>query len=219
MLPQRIGRYDVSAELGRGATSIVYKGVDPADGRVVAIKTLKRDGAEPDDGRRRHPARFPQRGCASSGACAIPASSPSTSSARTACTAGSRWSTSRARNLDELLLRSPLLGQARALAIMDELLDALGCVHREGICHRDVKPANIMRHARRPREAHRLRRGAAARPRPDAGVRRSSARRRSWRPSSSTAARSTTAPTCSPAACCCSCCWAAAARSPARPRR
>ena len=42
MLPQRIGRYDVSAELGRGATSIVYKGVDPENGRVVAIKTLQR---------------------------------------------------------------------------------------------------------------------------------------------------------------------------------
>jgi serine/threonine-protein kinase len=27
---------------------------------------------------------------------------------------------------------------------MDELLDALGCVHQQGICHRDVKPANIM---------------------------------------------------------------------------
>ena len=27
---------------------------------------------------------------------------------------------------------------------MDELLDALACVHREGVCHRDVQPANIL---------------------------------------------------------------------------
>jgi serine/threonine-protein kinase len=47
-------------------------------------------------------------------------------------------------NLDDILLRTPLLGQPRAAAIMDELLDALGCVHEQGICHRDLKPANIM---------------------------------------------------------------------------
>jgi serine/threonine-protein kinase len=143
MLPHRIGRYDVSAELGRGSTSIVYKGVDPVDRRVVAIKTLQRNGADDDGdadsillrfrneartiGRLRHPGvvavdEFGEDGLHS-------------------------WIAMEyveGCNLDELLLRSPLLGQERAMAIMDELLDALGCVHRQGICHRDVKPANIM---------------------------------------------------------------------------
>jgi serine/threonine-protein kinase len=143
MLPRRIGRYDVSAELGRGATSIVYKGVDPVDHRVVAIKTLQRsgaDGAEDADsillrfrneartiGRLRHPGvvavdEFGEDGRHS-------------------------WIAMEyveGCNLDEVLLRCPLLGQERAMAIMDELLDALGCVHHQGICHRDVKPANIM---------------------------------------------------------------------------
>jgi eukaryotic-like serine/threonine-protein kinase len=143
MLPQRIGRYDVSAELGRGATSIVFKGVDPADGRVVAIKTLQRSSADDDAeadsillrfrnearaiGRLRHPGvvaidEYGEDGLHS-------------------------WIAMEyveGRTLDDLLLRSPLLGQERALALMDELLEALGCVHREGICHRDLKPANIM---------------------------------------------------------------------------
>ena len=143
MLPQRIGRYDVTAELGRGATSIVYKGVDPVDGRVVAIKTLQRSDAEADAdadsillrfrneartiGRLRHPGivavdEFGEDGLHSWIAMEYVEGS----------------------NLDDVLLRCPLPGQERALAIMDELLDALGCVHREGICHRDVKPANIM---------------------------------------------------------------------------
>ena len=143
MLPPRIGRYDVSAELGRGATSIVYKGLDPASRRVVAIKTLQRSGADGDEdadsillrfrqearaiGRLRHPGvvavdEFGEDGLHSWIAMEYVEGS----------------------NLDEVLLRSPLLGPPRVLAIMDELLDALGCVHREGICHRDLKPANIM---------------------------------------------------------------------------
>ena len=143
MLPQRIGRYDVSAELGRGATSIVYKGVDPATGRIVAIKTLQRSDADGEAdadaillrfrhearviGRLRHPGvvavdEFGEDGLHSWIAMEYVDGS----------------------TLDELLLRTPLVGPERALAILDELLDALGAVHRQGICHRDVKPANIM---------------------------------------------------------------------------
>ena len=147
MLPQRIGRYDVSAELGRGATSIVYKGVDPANGRIVAIKTLKRNDACDDvDGeadadaillRFRHEARTIGR-LHHPGVVAVDEFGEDGLHSWIAMeyVEGS--------NLDEVLLRTPLLGQDRALALMDELLDALGCVHREGICHRDVKPANIM---------------------------------------------------------------------------
>ncbi len=142
MLPERIGRYSVRAELGRGATSIVYKGVDPADGRVVAIKTLQRSGDGDEDaeailarfrsealviGRLHHPGivavdEFGEDGPRSWIAMEYVQG----------CT------------LDELLLRRPLLGQERTLAILDELLDALGCVHAQGICHRDLKPANIL---------------------------------------------------------------------------
>ena len=143
MLPHRIGRYDISAELGRGATSIVYKGVDPVDGRVVAIKTLQRSGAGGDEDADsilqrfrdeartiadlRHPGvvavdEFEEDGLHTWIAMAYVAGA----------------------NLDDVLLRDPLPGQHRALAILDELLDALGCVHHQGICHRDVKPENIM---------------------------------------------------------------------------
>ena len=147
MLPQRIGRYDVSAELGRGATSIVYKGVDPANGRIVAIKTLKRNDADVDaDGeadadaillRFRHEARTIGR-LHHPGVVAVDEFGEDGLHSWIAMefVEGS--------NLDEILLRNPLPGQDRTVALMDELLDALGCVHREGICHRDVKPANIM---------------------------------------------------------------------------
>ena len=145
MLPLRIGRYDVSAEIGRGATSIVYKGVDPASRRVVAIKTLQRNGADNGgDGdaeaillRFRNEARVIGRLC-HPGIVAVDEFGED---------GLHNWIAMEyveGCNLDDVLLRCPLLGQERAVAIMDELLDALACVHRQGICHRDLKPANIL---------------------------------------------------------------------------
>src|SRR5689334_15249302 len=41
---ERIGRYEVKAEIGRGGFGRVYKAFDPTVGRLVAIKTLHAGG-------------------------------------------------------------------------------------------------------------------------------------------------------------------------------
>ena len=40
---QRIGRYELAGEIGRGASGVVYRAIDPAIGRTVAVKTIRLD--------------------------------------------------------------------------------------------------------------------------------------------------------------------------------
>jgi serine/threonine protein kinase len=54
-LPEKIGKYPVSREIGRGATSVVYLGRDPFANRDVAIKVVRNQSpADTDLGRRFH---------------------------------------------------------------------------------------------------------------------------------------------------------------------
>ena len=44
-IPERIGRFVVEAELGRGGMGAVYRALDPELGRSVAIKVLLDEGS------------------------------------------------------------------------------------------------------------------------------------------------------------------------------
>ncbi|HEY8975969.1 MAG TPA: serine/threonine-protein kinase [Burkholderiaceae bacterium] len=142
MLPERIGRYDITAEIGRGSTSIVYRGIDPRDGRAVAIKTLQRsadsDGDADEILRRFRDEALAVRRLDHPGLVAIDEIGED---------GLNTWLAMphvEGRTLADMLRGTPPLAEERALAILDELLDALGAAHREGLTHRDVKPANVL---------------------------------------------------------------------------
>jgi serine/threonine protein kinase len=46
---RRFGRYEVIAEVGRGAMGVVYKARDPKIDRFVAVKTISLSGQNPEE--------------------------------------------------------------------------------------------------------------------------------------------------------------------------
>jgi len=138
---QKLGRFEVLAEIGRGAMGIVYKAKDPMLERVVAIKTinmgLDRDGAE------MYEKRFYQEARAAGGL-----NHPNIvtvydiGKTDTECYMAMEYI--EGAELRTLLLPGKPLPVPRALSIAAQVAEGLAYAHERGVVHRDIKPANIM---------------------------------------------------------------------------
>ena len=144
--PERISKYDITAVLGQGAMGVVYKGFDPHIRRPVAIKTIHKTLlADPEANAQQDSiaARFRNEAQAV-GRIVHPGVVAIYEFGEDAQCAYIAMEYVEGRNLEQVLLQTPLLELPWLVQLMEQLLDALGAAHAQGICHRDIKPANLL---------------------------------------------------------------------------
>ncbi len=140
---QQIGRYQIVGELGRGAMGIVYRALDPAIGRTIAIKTIRLSDLTDPSERERLRERL-VREAQSAGILSHPGIVTIYDIAQEQDMAYIFMEFVGGPPLEKLLQSdTPPDGEA-LLAILQQTAAALDYAHRKGIVHRDIKPANIM---------------------------------------------------------------------------
>jgi serine/threonine-protein kinase len=142
---ERFGRYEILAELGRGAMGIVYQARDPKINRVVAVKTFSLAGQPPEEEQEYRERFF--REAEAAGRLSHPG-------IVTIFDVGEEAGTHApyivmefvsGQSLEKLLARDDQkLSLDVALQLTHELAEALDCAHGQGVVHRDLKPANIL---------------------------------------------------------------------------
>jgi tRNA A-37 threonylcarbamoyl transferase component Bud32 len=141
-LPPTIGRYQILERLGAGGMGTVYKARDPHLDRTVALKIPRID--TPPQERPRRMERF-QREARSAAQVWHPHVCPIYDVGEhdgqpyvvMAYVHGQSMA-------DRLARRGRFEDVGEAVALIGQVLDALGAIHAHGIVHRDLKPSNIM---------------------------------------------------------------------------
>ena len=140
---ERIGRYEIISELGRGAMGIVYKAHDPRIGRDVAIKTIRlADQGTADETQALRDRLF--REAQSAGRLSHPGIVTIYDIDEEGGLAYISMEFVEGRTLEMLMAE----GRARDTAFLTRFIEqtaaALDYAHASQIVHRDVKPANMM---------------------------------------------------------------------------
>jgi serine/threonine protein kinase len=136
-MPNRIGKYEITAEIGRGGFSRVYRGFDPNVNRPVAIKVSTRE-SDPE-----HLSRFRNEASA--------AGNLRHENIVTIHDYGDDEGVPylvmellEGRDLHHIMRDGPKLSTLEKMQVMSQVAEGLNCAHLNGVVHRDIKPANVM---------------------------------------------------------------------------
>ncbi len=141
--PERLGKYEITEVLGRGAMGVVYMGFDPGIRRTVAIKTIRRDLIEGDRPAASMLARFRNEARAA-GQLAHPGIVAVYDYGEDAAVAYIAMEYVEGNSLREYFDRGTRFSERDVVSIMSQLLDALAHAHSRRVWHRDIKPANLI---------------------------------------------------------------------------
>jgi serine/threonine-protein kinase len=136
--PDKVGRYEILAELGRGGHAIVYRAYDPDIKRQVAIKVLKKSFLSDDKYRERF-----RREVQTVAKLEHPAIVPVYDFGEENDQLYIVMRLMSGRSLADRL-NSEIISLQEAAEIITRLAPALDMAHTKGIIHRDLKPDNIL---------------------------------------------------------------------------
>ncbi len=136
---QLLGKYEIIAEIGRGAMGAVYKARDPLIDRLVALKTITGGPSAQSN----LLDRFYQE-ARSAGALQHPNIVTIYELGHEKNTPFIAMEYLEGESLDRIIEQKPVLPLSVKLGYIVRVCDALAYAHQHNVVHRDVKPANMM---------------------------------------------------------------------------
>jgi tRNA A-37 threonylcarbamoyl transferase component Bud32 len=144
MMPQKLGRYEVISELGKGAMGLVFLGRDPIIGRELALKTFRLGYSAKDAELEQFRTRF-LREAQSAGRL----NHPNIVTIHDVVEDGDEFVIAmeyiKGQDLKQLMQRQTERLEVRfVVEVIAQIAEGLDYAHAKGVVHRDIKPANII---------------------------------------------------------------------------
>jgi serine/threonine protein kinase len=140
---QKIGRYQILKELGRGAMGVVYAASDPNIGRTVAIKTIRISDFDGTPGRQELRDRL-QREAQAAGILSHPGIVTIHDVGEEGNSAYIVMEFIDGRTMEDVLSSGVPQPSHTLIRVLMQTAEALDYAHGKGIVHRDMKPSNLI---------------------------------------------------------------------------
>lgn len=141
--PDKLGKYQITGVLGEGAMGVVYRGFDPDIRRVVALKTIRKQGGDSAQAAAQAAARFRNEAQAA-GRLLHPGIVGVYDFGDDGRVAYIAMEFVEGHTLSQYLAQKVRFSEADVASMAGQLLEALAHAHEHGVWHRDVKPSNVI---------------------------------------------------------------------------